>query len=135
MPERRSLSLIKPITLSLSKLPLLHRMASNDNGKHKMEEEAESDDDCSDDDSSDSPEEEPLQEEPEEEVMEEEEVSSEVSSMNQLDTSEEKMHARHARGYLFSDTPSTSPDTPPTLGCHRCSNEERSDDDNDDNDF
>jgi hypothetical protein len=39
MPEHHSLSLIKPITLFLSKL--LHRMASNDNGKCKMEEEAE----------------------------------------------------------------------------------------------
>jgi hypothetical protein len=67
------------------------------------------DDNGDEDDSSDSP-----QEEPEEE---EEEVSSEVSSLNQLDTSEEKLYARRARGYLFSDdgdTPSTSSDTPPT---------------------
>jgi hypothetical protein len=42
MPERHSLYLIQPITLSLSKLSLLQRMASNDNDKHKLEEEAES---------------------------------------------------------------------------------------------
>jgi Mg-chelatase subunit ChlI len=142
MLERHSFSLIEPITLSLSKLPLLHRMASNDNGKCKMEEEAEStmaarkrlrhtNDDGSDDDSSDSLEEEPPQGESEEEETEEE-VSSEVSSMNQLDTSEEKLHARHACGYLFSDdgdTPSTSPDTPPTSGSRWRSDKESSDDD------
>jgi hypothetical protein len=61
-----SLSLIEPITLSLSKLPLLHRMASNNNGKRKLEEEVESSmtarkrlrhtgEDGGDDDSSDSP--------------------------------------------------------------------------------
>jgi hypothetical protein len=37
-----TLSLIQPITLSLSKLSLLQGMASNDNGKCKLEEEAES---------------------------------------------------------------------------------------------
>jgi hypothetical protein len=69
MPEHHSLSLVEQITLSLSKLPLLHRMAFNDNGKHKMEEVAESsmvarkhlrhtDDDGGDDDSSDSSEDE-----------------------------------------------------------------------------
>jgi hypothetical protein len=68
MLERHSLSLIQLITLSLSKLSLQQRMASNDNGKRKMEEEVESltarkrlwlsDNDASDDDSSDSPEEE-----------------------------------------------------------------------------
>jgi hypothetical protein len=69
MLERRSLSLIQPITLSLSKLSILQRMASNNNnGKRKLEEESESsmarkrlwlfDDDVGDDDSSDSPEEE-----------------------------------------------------------------------------
>jgi hypothetical protein len=67
-----ALSFVQPITLSLS---LLQRMACNDDGKHKMEDEAESstvtkwlqlsDDDGGDDSSSDSP--------------EEEEVSSEVS--------------------------------------------------------
>jgi hypothetical protein len=135
----RSLSCRTDHSLSLSKLPLLHRMASNNNGKRKMEEEAESsmvarkrlwhtDGNNGDDDSSESSEEEPPQEEPEEE----EEVSSEVSSMNQLDTSEEKLYARCARGYLFGDdgdTPSTSPDTPPIPKSRRCSNEESSDDD------
>jgi hypothetical protein len=74
MPERRSLSLslIKPITPSLSKLSLLQGMASNDNEKRKLEVEAESstgrkslwlsDNDGGDDDSSDS-----LEEETEEE--------------------------------------------------------------------
>jgi hypothetical protein len=102
--------------LSLS-LSLLQRMASNDDGKRKMEEEAESstarkrlrlfDDDGGDSDSFDSPEEEPE----EEEETEEEEVSSEETSMNQLDTSEEKLYARRAHGILFSndgDMPSTS---------------------------
>jgi hypothetical protein len=38
-----ALSLVQPITLSLSKLSLLQRMTSNDNNdKHKLEEEAES---------------------------------------------------------------------------------------------
>jgi hypothetical protein len=129
MPERRSLSLVEPITLSLSKFPLLHRMASNDNGKHKMEAESSTvvrkclqhtNDDNGDDDSSDSPEE-----------PEEEEVSSEVPSMK-IDTSEEKLYARRARGYLIGndgDTPSTSLDTPSTLKSHRRSDEESSDDD------
>jgi hypothetical protein len=59
-------------SLPLSKLPLLQRMASDDNDKHKMEEEAMSltvrkhlrhtDDDGKDDDSSDSPKEELLEE-------------------------------------------------------------------------
>jgi Mg-chelatase subunit ChlI len=125
MLARHSLSLVELITLSLSKLPLPHRMVSNDNDKRKMEEEEEAeslmaarkllrhtDDNSDDDDSSDSPQEEPEKEE---------EVSSEVSSLNQLDTSEEKLYARHARGYLFGDdddTPSTSSDTPPTPESH-----------------
>jgi hypothetical protein len=60
-----TLSLIELITISLSKLPLLHRMASNDNRKCMIEEEAESsttvrkclrhtDDDGGDNDSSES---------------------------------------------------------------------------------
>ncbi len=64
--SNRSLSLVHPITLSLSKLSLLQRMASNDNnGKSKIDEEVESsvvkkklrlsDDDECDDDSSNSP--------------------------------------------------------------------------------
>jgi hypothetical protein len=127
-------------------------MASDNNGKDMMEEEAESsmvgrkrlwhiDDDGGDDDSSkssDSLEEEPLQEEEEEEEEEEEteeEVSSEVSSMNQLNTSKEKLYARHACGYLFGDdgdTPLTSPDTPPTPGSRQRSDEESNFDDEDD---
>jgi hypothetical protein len=113
-----ALSFIQPITLSLS---LLQRMASNDDDKHKMEEEAESSMARkrlwpSDDDSSDSP--------------EEEEVSSEESSMNQLDTSKEKLYAKRARSILFSndgDTPSTSLE-PCTPGSRQCSDEESSDD-------
>jgi hypothetical protein len=97
MAERpMALSFVQSITLSPS---LLQRMASNNNGKCKLEDEAESptarkrlrpsDDDGGDDDSSNSPEEET--EEPKEEVEE--------TSMNQLDTSEEKLFARRARGW------------------------------------
>jgi hypothetical protein len=105
-------------------------MASNNNGKHKLEEEdAESstmrkrlrpsNDDGGDDDDSNSTEEETEEEEEEKEV--EEEVSSEEMSMNQLDTSEEKLYARRACDMLFSDdgsTPSTSlePSTPKVTG-------------------
>jgi hypothetical protein len=74
-------------------------MSSNDNGKHKLEEEVESsmvrkrlqlsDDNSGDDDSSDSLEE------------EEEVVSSEESLMNQLDTT----------------SPSSEPRTPPNVAC------------------
>jgi hypothetical protein len=120
-----ALSFVQPITLSLS---LLQRMASNNDDKHKMEEAESSmvrkqlrlsnDDDSFD--YFDSPERE-LEEE-EEEIEEgeggegegegeEEEVFSEEMSMNQLDTSEEKLDARRARSILFSDdsdTPSTS---------------------------
>jgi hypothetical protein len=109
-------------SLPLSELPLLQKKASINNNKLKIEEEAEpsmarkclrhTDDDGSDDDTSDSPEEESSEEE-----ETEEEVSSEETSMNQLDTSEGKLYIRCARGYLFGDdgdTPSTSPDTPPT---------------------
>jgi hypothetical protein len=95
MPECHSLSLVQLITLSLSKLSLLQRMTSNDNGMRKLEEEIESstvrkslrlsDDDANDDDSSDSPE-----EETEEKLEMEEAVSSEKTSMNQLNTSKEK---------------------------------------------
>jgi hypothetical protein len=134
-------------SLPLSKLPLLQRMASNDNDQCKMEEEAESsmtrkhlqhiDDHGGDDDSfdsSDSPDEEPPEEEPEEE----EEVSLEEISVNQLDTSEEKLYARRAHGILFkdnNDTPSTSSESPPTWESHRRSDEESRDDDNDDDDL
>jgi hypothetical protein len=106
MLKHHLLSLIELITLSLFKLPLLHKMASNDNDKRKMEEEAESsmavrkrlrhtdDDDDDSPDFSNSVEEQP----PSEELEEiEEEVSLEVSWMNQLDTSEENLYARRAR--------------------------------------
>jgi hypothetical protein len=96
MAERlMALSFVQPITISLS---ILQRMASNDDGKHKSEEVAESsmarkrlwpsDDDGGDDDSSDSFDslEEETKEE-EEEQPEAEEVSSEETSMNQLNTS------------------------------------------------
>jgi hypothetical protein len=137
MSERRLLSLVQPITLSLSKLCLLQRIASNDNGKCKLEEEAESsimrkrlwlsDDDTSGDDSSDSP-----KEEAEEEM--EEEVSSEETSMNQLDTSKEKLLAKRARGLVFGDDgDTTSPSSEPrTLESHRCTNKDSSDEDDDD---
>jgi hypothetical protein len=130
MAERPiALSFIQLITLSLS---LLQRMASSDDGKCKMEEEAESsmvrkplrlsDDDGGDVDSSDSPEEEP-----------EEEVSSKETLMNQLDTSEKKLYARRTHDIFFSDngdTPSMSLE-PRTLESHWCSDEESSDDDKD----
>jgi hypothetical protein len=117
-----ALSFVQPITLSLS---LLQRMASNNDDKHKMEEAESSmvrkqlrlsnDDDSFD--YFDSPERELEEEEEEieegegEGEEEEEEVFSEEMSMNQLDTSEEKLDARRARSILFSDdsdTPSTS---------------------------
>jgi hypothetical protein len=112
-------------------------MASNDNGKHKLEEEVESltmrkrlwlsDDDGCDDDSSDLSE--------EETKGEEDEVSSEESSMK-LDTSEEKLLAKQGRGMIFShdgDTamPSSEPCTP---NSRRRSDEDSSDEDNDGDD-
>jgi hypothetical protein len=105
MLECCSLSLVEPITLSVSKLYLLQRMASNDNNKCKLEVAKSSmkrkrlrlsDDDASDNDSSDSP-----KEEMEEET--EEEVSSEETLMKQLDTSEEKLFAKRGRVMIFSD--------------------------------
>jgi hypothetical protein len=103
-----SLSLIQLITLSLSKLSILQRMASNDNNdKRKLEEKVESstarkrfclfDDDDGDDDFSDSSKEET-----------EEEVSSKESLMNQLDTSKEKLLAKRDRGLIFGDDGDTS---------------------------
>jgi hypothetical protein len=148
MPPMVAINAGAPFTLShrtdhslpLSKLSLLQRMASNNNEKCKMEEEAESsmvrkrlwrtDDDGCDDDSFDLSEEELPKEEPEEE--ETEVVSSEETSMNQLDTSKEKLYARCACGVLFSDdgdTTSTSSKPPPTPESHWCSDEESSDDD------
>jgi hypothetical protein len=55
----------------------------------------------------------------------------EEASINQLDTSEEKLCARRARGILFSDdgdTPSTSSEPLPTLESRWHSDEESSDD-------
>jgi hypothetical protein len=55
----------------------------------------------------------------EDEEEEETEVSSEETSMNQLDTSEEKLYSKCARDILFSDdgdTPSTSSEPPVTPG-------------------
>jgi hypothetical protein len=130
MPECHSLSLVQPITLSLFKLSLLQRMASNDNGKRKLEEEVESlmarkrlrlsDADADDDNSSDSPEE------------TEEEVSSKETSMKQLDTSEE-LFTKHGRGMIFSDDgDTTSPSLEPcTLESRWHSDEDNIDDDND----
>jgi hypothetical protein len=107
-------------------------MASNDNDKHKLEEEVESlmvrkmmwlsNDDDGDYDSSDSP--------------KEEEVSSEETLMNQLDISEEKLFAKHGHGITFSDdgnttSPSSEPRTPES---HQCSDEDSSNEDDDDND-
>jgi hypothetical protein len=127
-----ALSLIQPITLSLSKLSLLQRMASNDNDKCKLEEDAESltarkrlrlfNDDADANDSSDSP---------------EEEVSSEETSMNQLDTSEEKLFAKRGHGMIFCDDgnttlPSSEPRTPES---RRCSDEDNNDEDDDDDAF
>jgi hypothetical protein len=107
-------------------------MASNDNGKRKLEEKVESltvrkrlrlsHDDVGDDDSSDS--------------SEEEEVSSEETTMNQLNTSEEKLFAKSGCNMILSDvgdttSPSSEPRTPESLWC---SDEDSSDEDND-NDF
>jgi hypothetical protein len=129
----RPRSFVHPITLSLSKLSLLQRMASNDtNGKRKSEEEAESltarkrlwlsNNDGGDDDSSNSP---------EEETIEEEEVSSEESSMNQLNTSDEKLSTKRGHGMVFSDDGDTiAPSLKPRiLERHMRSNLDISDDD------
>jgi hypothetical protein len=128
MPKCCSLSLIQLITFSLSKLSLLQRMASNDNGKRKLKEEVESstvrkrlrlsDEGASDDDSSDS-----SVDETEEEEM----------PMNQLDTSEEKLFAKCGRSMIFSDNgDTTSPCTPES---HWRSDEDNIDEDDDNDDF
>jgi hypothetical protein len=146
MPERSfALSLVESINLSLSKLSLLQRMAFNDNGKRKLEEEAESltsrkrlhlsNNDSDDDDSSDSLEEDTMKEE------EEEKVSLEESSMK-LDTSKEKLLAKRGHGVIFSydgDTtlPSSEPRTPKSCVCYdlNTSDDDDDNDDNDDDDF
>jgi hypothetical protein len=104
-------------------------MTSNDNDKSKLEKEAESsmarkrlwlsDDDANDDDSSDSL---------------EEEVSAEEMSMNQLNTSEEKLFAKRDHDMIFSNDGDTTlcslePHTPES---HRRSDEDSSDEDDDD---
>jgi uncharacterized membrane protein YdbT with pleckstrin-like domain len=74
-------------------------MASNENnGKRKLEEEVESSMVkkrlwLSDEDADSS----------EEETEEEEEVSSEETSMNQLDTSKEKLQTKCAHGVIFGN--------------------------------
>jgi hypothetical protein len=112
-------------------------MASNDSSKCKLEEEVESlmarkrlwlsDDDGGDDDSSDSL---------NDEAKKEEEVSSEESSMK-VDTSEDKLLAKHDRVMIFSsDGDTSSPSSEPrTLESHRCSDEDNNDEDDNDNDF
>jgi hypothetical protein len=92
-------------------------MASNDNNdKCKLEEDVMSsvvrkrlqlsDDDGGDHDFSDSPEEE-MEDEGEEEETEEE-FSSEESTINQLDTSEEKLLAKRGRDLFFDDDENTN---------------------------
>jgi hypothetical protein len=56
--------------------------------------------------------------------------------MNQLDTSEEKLYARHASGILFhddGDTPSMSLEARTLKSHRRCSEESNDDNDDDDN--
>jgi hypothetical protein len=127
-------------------------MASNDNNDKRKLEEAEisvvrkrlwlSNDDGSNDDSSNSQHEDTEEEEEVEETEEEEEIeeteeedSSEESSMNQVDTSEDKLVSKHGSGLFFSDdgdTTSTSsePCTLETPSNHVCSDPDDSDDDN-----
>jgi hypothetical protein len=133
-------SLSSSRSLSPSLNSLLQRMASNDNNdKCKLEEEVESsmakkrlwifDDDVSDNDSTDSPE-----ETEEEEEMKEEVSSDETSMNNQLDTSEEKLQAKHICGIVFgNDGDTTSPSSEPcSPESRQRSDEDSSDDDNDD---
>jgi hypothetical protein len=73
-----------------------------------------------------------------EEAEETEDVSSEESSMNQLDTCEEKLMAQHGRGLFFGDDSDTSlieskPHSLETPSSHVRSDPDSSDDD--DNDF
>jgi hypothetical protein len=132
-----------PITLSLPTLSLVKRMASNDNNNKRKLEEAEisvvrkrlwlSNDDGSNDDSSNSHHEDTEEEEEVEET--EEEVSSEESSMNQVDTSEDKLVSKHGSGLFFSDDGDTTsslsePCTLETPSSHVRSDPDDSDDDN-----
>jgi hypothetical protein len=57
--------------------------------------------------------------------------------MNQLDTSEEKLLAKHDHGIIFGDdgntsSPSSEPRTPKMLSSHVRTDPDRSDDDDDD---
>jgi hypothetical protein len=140
--RRRLYKSEQPITLSRSidhslplhthTLSLSHpTMASNDNNrKCKVEEEVESsvvrkrlqlsDDDSNDDSSSES-----------------EEETEEEESMNQLDTSEEKLMPKCGHNIFFGDDGDTSlsESEPRSLGMpsnHVCSNPNDSDDDEDD---
>jgi hypothetical protein len=117
-------------------------MASNDNNdKRKLEEEAEtstvrkrlwlSDDNGGDDNSYDSQYED-MEEEEDEEM--EEEVSSKELSMNQVNTSEDKLVAKHSSGLFFSDdgdttSPSSEPHTLEMPSSRLCSDPDGSDDD------
>jgi hypothetical protein len=95
-----------------------------------------SDDDGSDDSSSESEEE--TEPETEEEETAEEEVSFEESSMNLVDTSEEKLMAKRGHGLLFSDdgdTSSTESDPhSPEMPSSRVRSDPNCNDDNDDDD-
>jgi hypothetical protein len=123
-------------------------MASNDNnGNRGLEEEVEtsavrkrlrlSDNDGGDDNSSDLQHEDTVEED---EEMEEE-VSSEVSSMNQIDTSEDKLVAKHDSRLFFGDdgdttSPSSEPHTPEMpSSCVRLDPDGSDDDGSDDDDF
>jgi hypothetical protein len=115
-------------------------MASNDNNKRKIEEAESSvvvmkrlrfsDDDRCDNSSGEL-------EEKELEVEMEEEVSSEESSMNQLNTLKEKLMAKHGHDLFFSNDGNTSsmesePHSPETHSSRVCSDPDNSDDDDDD---
>jgi hypothetical protein len=132
MERLMALSFIQPTTLSLSKLSHLQGLASNNdnNGKCKLDEEAESliarkrprlSDDDGDNDSSNSLEEET-----------EEEVSSEETSMNQLDTSEDKLFAKCTHFCGSNDGDTTSPSFEPRTPESRRRSDEGSSDDDDD---
>jgi hypothetical protein len=67
----------------------------------------------------------------------EEDVSSKESSMNQLNTSKEKLMAKNGRGLFFGDNGDTSsteskPRSPGTPSSHMRSNPDGNDDDDDD---
>jgi hypothetical protein len=120
-------------------------MASNDNNdKIKVEEEAESsvvvrkrmwlsDDNGGNYSSGESKEQTDVEVKTKEEE-EMEEVSSEESSVNQLDTSEEKLTTKHGYDLFFNDNGDTSstasePHSPEMLSSHVCSDSNDSEDD------